>query len=310
MPYAIDPELAAAVQLLPELDLTDLPTARKGMDELARELGEIDETGVTVTERQAIRADGTELALRVYRPDDAAPAAVLAIHGGGFVIGSVDAEHGRNVRLAKETGAVVVAVGYRLAPETPFPGGLEDCYTGLEWLAAHAHELGVDPGRIAINGHSAGGGLCAALALLARDRGGPRICFQYLGVPEVDDRLETRSMREFTDTPVWNRPLAELSWDSYLGEGKRGGDDVSPYAAPARATDFTGLPPAYVSAMEFDPLRDEGIAYALKLIDAGVPVELHVFSGTFHASVLVAFAQQSQREMAEEAVVLRRALGL
>jgi acetyl esterase/lipase len=204
----------------------------------------------------------------------------------------------------------VVAVEYRLAPETPFPGGLEDCYTALRWLAAEAGDLGVDPDRIAIAGYSAGGGLCAALALLARDRGGPRIRFQYLGVPEVDDRLETRSSREFVDTPVWNRPLAELSWDHYLGVGKRGGDDVSPYAAPARATDLTGLPPAYISAMEFDPLRDEGIAYAMKLIDAGVPVELHVFPGTFHASVLVAFAQQSQREAAEEVVVLRRALGL
>ncbi|ONI85678.1 esterase [Saccharothrix sp. ALI-22-I] len=310
MAYAIDPELAAAVHMLPELDLTDLPTARKGMEELTRELGEVDETGLSITERTTTRADGTELALRVYRPDDAAPAAILAIHGGGFVIGSVDADHPRNVRLAKETGAVVVAVAYRLSPETPFPGGLEDCYTGLEWLAGHAGELGVDLDRIAINGYSAGGGLCAALALLARDRGGPRICFQYLGVPEVDDRLETRSAREFVDTPVWKRPLAEISWDSYLGEGKRGGEDVSPYAAPARATDLAGLPPAYVSAMEFDPLRDEGIAYALKLIDAGVPVELHLFSGTFHGSSLLAYAQQAQRELEEEIVVLRRALGL
>ena len=310
MAYAIDPELAAAVHMLPEVDLTDLPAIRELMDEYVREEAEVDETGVTVTERQTARADGTDLALRVYRPDDAAPAAILAVHGGGFVIGSIDTDHARNVRLARSTGAVVVAVGYRLAPETPFPGALEDCYTGLEWVAAHAAELGVDPDRIAINGHSAGGGLCAALALLARDRGGPRIRFQFLGVPEVDDRLETRSARDFVDTPVWDRQRAAISWDNYLGPGRRGAADVSPYAAPARATDLTGLPPAYVSVMEFDPLRDEGIAYALKLVDAGVPVELHLFSGTFHGSVLVEHAQQAQRELDEEAVVLRRALGL
>lgn len=310
MAYAIDPELAAGLHLLPEVDLTDLPAGREFLEELRLEAGEVDETGVTVTERTATRADGTDLALRVYRPHDAAPAAILAVHGGGFVTGSIDSDHARNLRLARQTGALVVAVGYRLAPETPFPGGLEDCYTGLEWLAAHAAELGVDPDRIAINGHSAGGGLCAALALLARDRGGPRIRFQFLGVPEVDDRLDTRSARDFVDTPVWDRPRAEISWDSYLGPGRRGGADVSPYAAPARAADLTGLPPAYVSVMEFDPLRDEGIAYALKLVDAGVPVELHLFSGTFHGSVLIEHARQAQRELEEEIVVLRRALGL
>ncbi|MCE6993588.1 alpha/beta hydrolase [Saccharothrix sp. S26] len=309
MAYAIDPELAAAVHMLPEVDLTDLSAVRALMADHVRE-AEVDETGVTVTERATTRADGTDLTLRVYRPDDAAPAAILAVHGGGFVIGSIDADHGRNVRLARQTGAVVVAVGYRLAPETPFPGGLEDCYAGLEWLAANAVELGVDPDRIAVNGHSAGGGLCAALALLARDRGGPRIRFQFLGVPEVDDRLETRSARHFVDTPVWDRRRAEISWDCYLGPGRRGGPDVSPYAAPARAEDLTGLPPAYVSAMEFDPLRDEAVAYAVRLMDAGVPVELHVFSGTFHGSVLVEHAQQAQRELEEEVVVLRRALGL
>jgi acetyl esterase/lipase len=136
---------------------------------------------------------------------------------------------------------------------------VQDCL--LSWFAAHAAELGVDPERIAIHGGSAGGGLCAALALLARDRGGPSIAFQYLGIPELDDRLGTLSMTTFIDTPSWNRPAAIRSWDAYLGEGRRGNDDVSPYAAPARATDFSGLPPAYISAMEFDPLRDEDIAY-------------------------------------------------
>lgn len=310
MGYAIDPELAAATALLPEVDLTDPVTARKVLEEVLLELGETDESGVAVTEHHVEREDGPPVPVRVYRPDDAVPAAILSIHGGGFVSGSVDIDHGWNLRLARGTGAVVVAVGYRLAPETPFPGGLEDCYAALGWLAERADELGVDPERVSVSGISAGGGLAAALTLLARDRGGPRIRFQYLSVPELDDRLETRSSRDFVDTPVWSRPLAELSWDHYLGPGRRGTDDVSPYAAPARATDLSGLPPAYVAAMEFDPLRDEDVAYALRLVEAGVPVELHLFSGTFHGSSLVEHARQSQRELDEAVVVFQRALGL
>jgi acetyl esterase/lipase len=152
--------------------------------------------------------------------------------------------------------------------------------------------------------------LCAALALLARDRGGPAIAFQYLGVPEIDDRLETPSMRAFVDTPLWNRPLAELSWDRYLGAGVRGTENVPVYAAPARATDLGNLPPAYISAMEFDPLRDEGIAYAQALLAAGVTVELHLFPGTFHGSRMVQQATLTRRETAEATAVLARALGM
>jgi acetyl esterase len=216
----------------------------------------------------------------------------------------------QNLRLARELGVVVVTVDYRLAPEHPYPAPLEDCYAGLVWTAKNADALGIDPDRIAIHGASAGGGLCAGLALLARDRGGPAITFQYLGVPELDDHLDTPSMRRFVDTPLWNRPRAVISWDSYLGAGKPGGPDVPIYAAPARATDLTGLPPAYVSVMEFDPLRDEGIAYAQALLQAGVSVELHAFPGTFHGSALVEQAAVSRREADEALVVLRRALKL
>ena len=155
---------------------------------------------------------------------------------------------------------------------------------------------------------SAGGGLCAALALLARDRKGPHIAFQFLAVPELDDRLTTPSMTAFTDTPLWDRPSAVMSWDCYLGPGRAGSDEVSVYAAPARATDLAGLPPAYVSVMHFDPLRDEGIAYALALLAAGVTVELHLFPGTFHGSSLIQHAAISQREQTEMVAVLRQAL--
>ncbi|HEV7974136.1 alpha/beta hydrolase [Amycolatopsis sp.] len=313
MTYAFDPEIAAAISMLPQTDFSDLPAARRQIRELgATMLGEPDTTGITVREELVPGPDGApDVRVRIYVPDRiAAPAAVFDVHGGGFIAGDLEMGHPGYLRLARELGVVVVAVDYRLAPEAPFPAGLEDCFAALVWTAKHASELGVDPARIVIHGGSAGGGLCAGLALLARDRGGPAIAFQYLGIPELDDRLDTPSMRAFVDTPLWNRPKAEYSWDCYLGEGVRGTEGVPVYAAPARATDLTNLPPAYISAMEFDPLRDEGIAYAHALLAAGVTVELHLFPGTFHGSAIVEHATVSKREAAERLAVLARALGV
>jgi acetyl esterase/lipase len=309
MAYAFDPELADVVPLL-EIDGDDPATVRAFLSELIAQLPPPDITGLQVEDRPVPGRDGDPaIPMRIYRPDERlTPAAVYSVHRGGFIAGDLETEHGLNVRVARELGVVVVSVDYRLAPETPFPGPLEDVYAGLVWTVDHADELGFDPQRIAIHGTSAGGGLCAALALLARDRGGPHIAFQFLSVPELDDRLTTPSMTEFTDTPLWSRPRAVVSWDCYLGPGRAGADDVPIYAAPARATDLTGLPPAYVSVMHFDPLRDEGIAYALGLLAAGVSVELHLFPGTFHSSALIEHAVISQREQAETIAVLRQAL--
>jgi acetyl esterase/lipase len=243
----------------------------------------------------------------VYAPTerDGRLPGVLYIHGGGFVLGSVDTEHAGAVLLARAVGAVVVSVDYRLAPEHPFPAGLDDCYDALTWMRDAADQLEVDLDRLALFGNSAGGGLAAAVALLSRDRGGPSLSFQYLGIPELDDRLETVSMQTFVDTPMWNRPNAELSWQHYLGDDR---GEVSAYAAPARATDLSGLPPTYISTMEFDPLRDEGLIYGLRLLQAGVTVELHQFPGTFHGSALVFTAATSVRQSAETMDVMRRAL--
>lgn len=312
MPYAIDPELVAMLPTLPLFDLGNIAKVRAELTELAAALAQPDTTGVQIFAELIPGASGDpDVPIRIYRPDQvAATAAVYLVHGGGFVVGDLESSHARSVELCRELGVVVVSVDYRLAPETPFPGPLEDVYAGLVWLAGHAGELGVDPQRIAIHGTSAGGGLCAGLALLARDRGGPHIAFQYLAIPEVDDRLMTQSMTDFTDTPLWNRPNAVISWDAYLGVGVRGTGDVSSYAAPARESDLSGLPPAYVSVMHFDPLRDEGIAYALALLAAGVTVELHLFPGTFHGSALLPEAGISQRERAEEVLVLSRGLHL
>jgi acetyl esterase/lipase len=310
--YAFDPEIAAMVPLLPTWEGNDPATMRALMSEMIAQLPVPDTTGLHIEDRQIPGRDGDPaVTVRIYRPGrPSAPAGIYRVHGGGFIAGDLETEHAASVRLVRELGVVVVSVDYRLAPETPFPGPLEDVYAGLVWMAAHAGELGIDAQRIAIHGTSAGGGLCAALALLARDRGGPHIAFQFLSVPELDDRLTSPSMNEFTDTPLWSRPRAVFSWDCYLGPGRAGSDDVSIYAAPARATDLAGLPPAYVAVMHFDPLRDEGVVYALAMLTAGVSVELHLFPGTFHGSALFQTAAISHREQAEAIAVLHRALAL
>ena len=310
MTYAFDPELAPLVELLPAGDLADVTTARAAISALIDPLNEhVDTTGVVVTDHDIPGDDGV-VPVRVYAPAAPPPPggrpALLDIHGGGFVLGSIDMEHAFATQLACEIGAVVVTPDYRLAPEHPFPAGLDDCYATLRWLHDRADDLGVDSERIGVGGQSAGGGLAAATALLARDRGGPALCFQFLGIPELDYRLETTSMRTFVDTPLWHRSNAELSWQYYLGGSTT---DVSPYASPAIAPDLRGLPPAYVTTMEFDPLRDEGIGYALRMMEAGVSVELHSFPGTFHGSAMIPIAAVSRRAHVELIESLRRGLG-
>jgi acetyl esterase len=314
----IDPELAAIIELIPNIDLTDPVAARAGFEAmlaaLRSDIKGIDD--LLIEDRQVPgwqddTGSDPDVSIRVYRPKvPAGPVpGILLIHGGGFIIGSVEGEHVGAARTALDVGAVVVSVEYRLAPEHPFPAGLHDCYAALTYLSEHSEELGVDPARLALCGTSAGGGLAAATALLARDFGGPPLCFQMLHIPELDDRLETTSMQTFTDSPIWNQPLAVQSWDAYLGTGADR-DNVSPYAAPARSTDLSGLPPAYISTAEMDPLRDEGMLYALGLLRDGVSVELHQFPGTFHGSALVTTAAISRRAQRESIVVLRRALGV
>jgi acetyl esterase len=308
--YAIDPELADLIALLPSGAFDDVQAARDGLDEMLPILNaDLDLSGLVVDDCIVPGpGDHPELAVRTYVPETGASGAgLLFIHGGGFTLGNLDSEHARAAGIARGSGAVVVSVDYRLAPEHPFPAGIEDCFAALQWMHESADALHIDPERIGVSGQSAGGGLAAGLALLARDRGGPALCFQYLGVPEIDDRLTTASMQRFDDTPMWNRPAAASSWRMYLGEA--GADDVSPYAAPARATDLRGLPPAYISAMEFDPLRDEGVQYACALLAAGVSCELHVFPGAFHgSSSVVTTAEVSRRELEEMTAVLCRRL--
>jgi len=313
MTYAFDPELAPVIPMLQLGDFSDVAAARATLATMLADINaNVDTSGLAIDDRTIDGPNGTELAIRVLRPVAGAGGegvgplpGILHIHGGGFAVGSIDTELGGCVQLASKVPAVVVSVEYRLAPEHPFPAPVEDCYAGLCWLHAAADALGVDRDRIAVFGASAGGGLAAGLALLARDRGGPSLCFQFLGIPELDDRLETPSMQAFVDTPMWNRPSAIQSWKHYLGDAP---GPVSQYAAPARAENLAGLPPAFVSTMEFDPLRDEGITYALRLLQAGVPVELHQYPGTFHGSSMVTTAAVSRRQSAETVEVMQRAL--
>ncbi|MFF3014273.1 alpha/beta hydrolase [Streptomyces sp. NPDC057939] len=296
----MDPELEAFVPLFPRTDLTDPVAARKSFAELAAAVPAPDLTDIDVEDR-TVPADPA-VRVRVYRPRRAR-GAVVWLHGGGFLLGDLDTEHPWAGRIAAGSGAVVISVDYRLAPEHPFPAALDDAYAVLGWAVENAAELGVEPDRVAIGGHSAGANLAAAAALRARDRGGPAIRFQLLNQPGLDDRQDTWSARNFTDTPWFHRDKAAAGWRHYLG-----GRPATPYAAPARAEDLTGLPPAYIATAEFDPNRDEGLTHALRLLRAGVSVEVHQWPGTFHGSQAILSAEISQRQNAELGAVLRRAL--
>lgn len=310
MSYAFDPELQPWVSMIPKLDISDLDTARatvKTMTDAGPPF--MLPAGLTRAERTVPGLDESpDVPVLVFSGAEVGNnPAMVYLHGGGFVLGDAAGDQTLPAEIAMETGAVVVSVDYRIAPEHPFPAALHDGFAVLKWVAENAEELGVDVNRIAIGGVSAGAGIAAGIALLARDQSGPQLCFQMLDIPELDDTLSTPSMQEFTDTPLWNLPNGVVSWKSYLGEHI---GDVSPYAAPARAADLTGLPPAYVSVCEFDPLRDEGIHYAQRLMQAGVPTELHAFPGTFHGSGgAVPMAAVSQRMRAELLEATRRGLG-
>jgi acetyl esterase/lipase len=258
--------------------------------------------GITATDH---RVGAAGVLLRVYRPDGLAGPAPLVyyIHGGGMVTGSVAVDDLAARALAARVGCVVASIDYRLAPEYPHPFPVEDCYDGLVWAAA---ELGIDPARVARYGPSAGGGLAAGTALLARDRGGPAVALQMLIYPMVDDRSVTPSSRENTGFGAWSREANIQGWAALLGSG-----DVSPYAAPARSTDLSGLPPAYVDVGELDLFRDEDIAYATRLMQAGVPVELHVYPGGVHGGENYApDSALARRVVGYRTDALQRALGL
>ncbi|MET0136647.1 MAG: alpha/beta hydrolase [Kibdelosporangium sp.] len=296
----MDPELEAFIPLFPRADLTDPVAAREDLAKLSAAVPAPDIADIEVEDR-TVPADPA-VRVRIYRPREA-QGAIVWLHGGGWVMGNLDTEHHWAARLAAAADTVVISVEYRLAPENPFPAALDDCYAALVWTAEHAAELAIDPARIAVGGHSAGAGLAAGVALRARDQQGPPIRFQLLNEPGLDDRQETWSAQNFTDTPWLTRDKLAAAWGHYLGS-----TPATAYAAPARATDLSGLPPAYIASAEFCPNRDEDITYALRLLQAGVSVELHQWPGTFHGSQAILSADVSQRQLAALGAALRRAV--
>jgi acetyl esterase/lipase len=250
---------------------------------------------------------GPDVKVRIYSPQRGrgdAPALVW-IHGGGFLIGNLDQDDHTCVRMAEKVGCVVVSVEYRLAPEYPFPAGTEDCYAALLWIGTSAVELEIDVSRIAVGGMSAGGGIAAGVAIMARDRGEINLAYQLLLCPCLDDRHITQSSHEITDNRAWSRAQSTAAWSAYLGGAAPG--MVSPYAAPARLQDCSGLPPTYLAVGELDLMRDEIIDYAGRLICTGVTTELHVWPGAFHGfEVMVPDAAISRAAVADHIGALQR----
>jgi acetyl esterase/lipase len=318
-PPPFDPELADALTVVrqqrPPVVTPDLiPVLRqrnRGLppppsDEELRRGGAFE-----VTERLVPGPAGApEVSLLICRPARAttAVAAIYHTHGGGMIMGDNRTSVPRMLDWSEELQLAVVSVDYRLAPETPHPGPVEDCYAGLVWTAAHAGELGIDPGRIIIAGGSAGGGLAAAVTLMARDRGGPALAGQMLMCPMLDDRNDTPSARQMAGRGVWDQTSNQTGWTALLGAA-RGGPDVSPYAAPARASDLSGLPPTFIDVGSAETFRDEDVAYASRIWQAGGIAELHVWPGGFHGFTSMApQAALSREAVAAQLRWLRRLL--
>jgi len=290
----IDPELRPQLEAVRSMALDFSPVGLHQTRSLIRETidsGALYRPKSVVVEDVAVPVldDGSDLKLRIYRPRRSAlPVPLLYwMHGGGMVVGSFDMDDNLLVNAVERLGIAAASVEYRLAPEHPDPVPVEDCYAGLSWIAAGAAAYGIDPLRIAVGGVSAGGGLAAGAALLARDRSGPPLRFQLLLEPMLDDRAITYSSTAYDESTIWNRNDNRSGWTALLGS-RIGTDDVSPYAAPARATELAGLPPAFLDVGEVETFRDEVIDYARRLLVAGISTEFHVYPGAFHGFDLLA----------------------
>jgi len=310
-PPPYDPEFApvlARLAQMPPLTAETIPLMRTARPAPPTD-GDLARGGIFAVEERHVPgpAGAPDIALVICRPTAAQQptAAVYYIHGGAMVLGDARSELGWVLDAAEQLGLTVLSVEYRLAPETPHPGPVEDCYAGLTWTAEHAEELGIDPARLVVAGGSAGGGLAAAVALMARDRGGPALAGQLLNCPLLDDHNDSLSSHQTVGSP-FDRTASDTGWTALLGDG-RGGPDVSPYAAPARATDLSSLPPTYIDVGSVETLRDEDVQYAMRIWAAGGQAELHVWPGGFHGFDLMApQAQLSQDAKAARIRWLRR----
>jgi acetyl esterase len=299
----------ASAGVFPRLDsLPDGATARRVVAEALQDMPLAEPQPVRHVENRTIAVDGGEITVRVYRPTDA-PAAPIVVffHGGGWVLCDLESHDATARRIANDSGCVVVATDYRRAPEAKFPVPVEDCYAALQWAEAHASEIGGDAARLAVCGDSAGGNLAAAVALMARDRNGPRLSLQILAYPVIDARCDTDSHRRFGDELNLTSAEVRWCWQQYLAPGD---DGSHPYASPIRAGSLAGLPPALVIGPEYDPLVDEGKAYADALAATGVPATYAHFPGMIHSLLAYSAAlPPSERAFAEIVTALREAFG-
>ncbi|MET0492534.1 MAG: alpha/beta hydrolase [Actinoplanes sp.] len=311
--HLIDPEAAVPLNGLLEAlpggfnAVADIVQRRATVEAMLSGIEVPDNPDVIKEDRTVAGPEGApDISVRIYRPLNAQAGlpGIFYIHGGGMVLGNIQGEDPVSTMICDQVNAIVVSVEYRLAPEDPHPAQVEDCYAGLKWMAANASELGYDPDRLAIYGASAGGGLAIATALLARDRGGPAVRFMMPIYPMIDDTNETASSQEITDIGIWDRSGNIEAWAWYLG-----GKPADQYAAPTRAEDLAGLPPAFIDVGTVDLFRDEDIAFAQRLMQAGVPTELHIHPGSYHAAeTFAADAALSKRIWALRLDALKRAL--
>jgi len=308
---AVDPQVRTLLDQMialggPPLEQMEVAEARRlivamaGLQTLHEEVARI--------ENRRIPGPAGEIPIRIYTPARVLTTGVLVyFHGGGWVIGNIESVDGICRALANGAGCVVVSVEYRLAPEHRFPAAAEDVYAATRWIAANAASLGADPARVAVAGDSAGGNLSAVTALIARDRGGPALVQQVLIYPVTDANFETASYRDNATDYLLTKDAMLWFWNHYAPNAA---DRANPFAAPLRAADLSGLPPALVITAEYDPLRDEGEAYAARLRAAGVPTELTRYPGMIHGFFgMTRILDQARSAVAQVSDTLRRALG-
>ncbi|MGJ0391011.1 alpha/beta hydrolase [Microbacterium sp. CGR1] len=304
-PLRLDPELAAISVMIPSFDFTDVEGSRRFEQELVAQ-GRRTVEGVVTEDVLIPRRDGSTIAARVYRPSHVGVLpAILYIHGGGFVLGGLDTEDDRCAYYARDAQCAVVSIDYRLAPEHPFPAAFHDCVDALWWMHDEAISLGIDNQRLSVGGNSAGGAIAASVALASRTDEAPSLVHQLLVNPVLDCRSQTASMQRFTTTPGWNRAQNLLMWELYLADAAVPADYR---AAAALAEDVADAPPASIWIAEYDPLRDEGYAYAQRLMAASVPVGIMQYPGTIHGFDGYRMTNVGQRALVDQITALRWAL--
>ena len=311
--HLVDPDLAPLLNVFVPLDLSEdtLPALRQG-PRTPPPPGPAPEElfpGVTVSDNR-IPGEGSDPDVRIllYQPTNVTSDApgLIWIHGGGYIVGQPEIDDLLCRRIASDTGAVIASVDYRLAPETPAPGPLHDCHAALRWMHDQAGEIGVDADRIAVGGASAGGGLAANLAIMARDRGEFSVSFQALVYPMLDDRTgSTAQPHPYAGEYIWTAENNVFGWAALLATDP-GGDTIPDYTAAARVESVAGLPPTYLCVGALDLFAEEDLAYATRLLQAGVPTELHLYPGAFHSYNLVAGARVTQNHLRDLIAALER----